>query len=186
MSGLWSGSGISRMRVPGRLTGMNRYWTIYESPLGPLTLTGSADGLARLDFPDRGGPWSAEARDPGPFREAIGQLEEYFAGERRAFAVPLDLPGTAFQRTVWDQLTAIPYGATRAYGELARLIGRPDRARAVGAAVGRTPVPIIVPCHRAVGATGSLTGYRGGLERKRCLLRLEGAAVVGSQLSLVP
>jgi methylated-DNA-[protein]-cysteine S-methyltransferase len=163
---------------------MHTYWTTYESPIGPLTLAGSADGLARIDFPGHGGPFHPERRVPEQFAVAIEQLEQYFAGDRRQFDLPLDLGGTAFQRAVWDQLMAIPYGETRAYGALAATLGRPDRARAVGAAVGRTPVPIIVPCHRAVGAGGSLTGYRGGLERKRTLLELEGAAVVGGQLSL--
>jgi methylated-DNA-[protein]-cysteine S-methyltransferase len=165
---------------------MNTPWTIYESPFGALTLVGGPRGLTRLCFPGRAGPMDDERHDPAPFADAIGQLEEYFAGRRRRFELALDLPGTPFQQAVWGQLAAIPYGETRAYGELARAIGRPDRARAVGAAVGRTPVPIIVPCHRAIGATGNLTGYLGGLALKRALLDLEASASGGRPLPAVP
>jgi methylated-DNA-[protein]-cysteine S-methyltransferase len=159
---------------------MNLNWTIHPSPFGPLTLIGSQDGLARLHFPGQAGSLDEDRRDGEPFRDAVGQLDEYFSGRRRRFELALDLVGTPFQRSVWDQLAEIPCGETRAYGELARAVGRPDRVRAVAAAVGRTPVPIIVPCHRAVGADGSLTGYRGGLRLKRALLHLE-AAVTGSE-----
>ncbi len=148
-------------------------WTTYESPLGPLTLIGGTDGLSELRFPGHGAPLDQARRDREAFEIAIAQLEEYFAGRRRRFELALNLSGTPFQHRVWRELTEIPYGATLSYGELARTIGRPDRARAVGAAVGRTPVPIIVPCHRMVAADGALTGYRGGLARKRALLDLE-------------
>ena len=148
-------------------------WTIYESPVGALTLVGGPRGLIRLCFPGHAGRLDKERHAPGSFADAVAQLEEYFAGRRRGFELDLDLQGTPFQRSVWSQLAAIPYGETRAYGELGRGIGRPDRARAVGAAVGRTPIPIIVPCHRAVGANGALTGYLGGLTVKRGLLDLE-------------
>jgi methylated-DNA-[protein]-cysteine S-methyltransferase len=161
---------------------MTRDWTIYESPLGPLTLAGSHAGLARIDFPGRSAPLAEQLRAPGLFTDAVTQLEEYFAGERTAFDLTLDLGGTPFQRAVWAQLQAIAYGETRAYGQLAGAIGRPDRVRAVGAAVGRTPVPIIVPCHRVVGADGSLTGYGGGVQRKRRLLDLESAVSGGRPL----
>jgi methylated-DNA-[protein]-cysteine S-methyltransferase len=171
-------------------------WTVYESPLGPLTLVGDDDGLRAMYFPGRSGPLDEAARDPGPFSEATTQLTEYFAGDRRRFELALALEGTPFQRRVWAALAEIPYGSTRSYGELAAEIGRLDRVRAVGAAVGRTPVPIIVPCHRVIGADGSLTGYGGGLQRKRALLDLEsrmhgGGAQVGAtawagrQLSLL-
>jgi len=150
-------------------------WTVYESPLGPLTLLGDGDGLRAMYFPGRSGPLDEAIRDAEPFDEATTQLSEYFAGERRHFELALALDGTPFQRRVWAALAEIPYGHTRSYGELAEEIGRPDRVRAVGAAVGRTPVPIIVPCHRVIGADGSLTGYGGGLPRKEQLLRLEGA-----------
>lgn len=102
------------------------------------------------------------------------QLEEYFDGRRRIFELPLDLRGTRFQRDVWNAVAAIPYGHTASYGQIARLIGRPDASRAVGAANGQNPVPIVVPCHRVIGANGSLTGYGGGLPLKRRLLALEG------------
>jgi methylated-DNA-[protein]-cysteine S-methyltransferase len=149
-------------------------WTIYESPLGPLTLVGGPAGLSALDFPGHDAPLDEDRRDPAPFADAVGQLEEYFAGRRVCFDVPLDLAGgTPFQRSVWNALLEIPCGATTTYRALARAVGRPDAVRAVGSAVGRTPVPIIVPCHRALGSDGSLTGYRGGLRRKQALLDLE-------------
>ena len=110
-------------------------------------------------------------------RQAQAQLAEYFAGTRSTFDLPLDLQGgTAFQRSVWDALLAIPRGGTTSYGVLSRSIGQPAAVRAVGAAVGRNPLSIVVPCHRVVGANGSLTGYAGGLERKSALLKLEGVA----------
>jgi methylated-DNA-[protein]-cysteine S-methyltransferase len=148
-------------------------WTVYESPLGPLTLVGGDDGLRALYFPGRSGPLDEAGRDERPFADALVQLAQYFAGERRRFDLALALDGTPFQRRVWAALSEIPYGRTTSYGGVADEIGRPDRVRAVGAAVGRTPVPIIVPCHRVIGADGSLTGYGGGLQRKQALLDLE-------------
>ena len=148
-------------------------WTVVETPLGPLTLAGDHDGLHAVYFRGRSGPLDEAARDAGPFADAVTQLEEYFAGERLGFDLPLVLAGTPFQRRVWEVLQTIEYGATRSYGDVAAEIGRLDRIRAVGAAVGRTPVPIIVPCHRVIGADGSLTGYGGGLQRKQALLDLE-------------
>jgi methylated-DNA-[protein]-cysteine S-methyltransferase len=143
--------------------------TTYHSPIGPLGLTGGPGGLNSIRFDADGEPG-----DPGPLAEAITQLDEYFAGERREFDLEVDLHGTEFQRSVWEQLLMIPYGETVTYGELARRIGaEPERVRAVGGAVGSTPVPIVVPCHRVIGANGSLTGYGGGLPRKRALLDLE-------------
>lgn len=159
---------------------MTPYWTHCESPLGPLTLIGESDRLIALRFPGRAGALPPDQHRPEPLDEAVTQVWEYFAGTRRHFDLRLDLRGTAFQRAVWMQLSAIPYGQTRSYGEVARLIGRPDRARAVGAAVGATPVPIIVPCHRMVSVNGALTGYRGGLHRKRMLLELEHAVSHGA------
>jgi methylated-DNA-[protein]-cysteine S-methyltransferase len=155
---------------------MNQSWTVYECPLGPLTLVGGPDGLRGLWFPGRSGPLDESDRDDERFSEVADQLEEYFAGTRQYFDIGLDLGGTPFQKQVWAQLATIPYGSTRSYGELARAIGRTDRIRAVAASVGRTPVPIIVPCHRAVAANGALTGYLGGLQRKRALLDLEAAS----------
>jgi methylated-DNA-[protein]-cysteine S-methyltransferase len=148
--------------------------------LGPLTLVGDDGALQDLHFPGRGGPLDEAARDDAPFGEAIAQLEEYFAGERRRFDLSLRLEGSPFQRRVWEALRAIPFGVTRSYGALADEIARPDRVRAVGAAVGRVPVPIIVPCHRVIGADGSLTGYGGGLHRKQALLDLECAVSGGT------
>ena len=169
-------------------------WTVYESPLGPLTLLGGQVGLRAMYFPGRSGPLDEAARDPRPFADAIDQLAQYFAGQRRRFELSLSLEGTVFQRRVWAALAEIPFGCTTSYGELAAQICRPDRVRAVGAAVGRTPVPIIVPCHRVIGADGSLTGYGGGLQRKQWLLELESqvrggteppAIWAGRQLSLL-
>ena len=153
-------------------------WTIYESPFGRLALEAGPRGLRGLHFP--GGSGHLDERDRQPAAEAAGvladaatQLAEYFARECSAFELELDLGGTPFQRGVWEQLAQIPYGSTISYTELARRAGRPDRARAAGAAVGRIPVPIVVPCHRVVASNGALTGYRGGLELKRALLELE-------------
>lgn len=160
-------------------------WTICETPLGPLTIIGGPAGVRALRFPGRGDPLDEAARDDDLLHVPVQQLQEYFTGRRRTFTMALDLGGTAFQRRVWARLLAIPYGDTRSYGAIARSIGRPDRARAVGAAVGATPVPIVVPCHRAVGANGDLTGYGGGLHRKRALLDLEAAVSGREPLSAV-
>lgn len=150
-------------------------WDVYESPLGPLILRAGPQGLRAIGWPEAREGLDASHRDPGfgALPVARAQLEEYFAGRRRAFDLPLDLRGTPFQRRVWDELSRIPYGATTSYGQVAERVGRPERARAIGGAVGRTPVPIVVPCHRVVGADGGLTGYGGGLPRKRALLALE-------------
>jgi methylated-DNA-[protein]-cysteine S-methyltransferase len=162
------------------------HWTIYESPLGPLTLVAGPRGLTNLSFPGRLSPPSEAAKRPMP--GVVDQLEAYFAGELRAFDLALDLHGTPLQEAVWQELLAIPYGTTASYGELAGRIDesiyRSDvqpylRARVVGAANGRNPVPIIVPCHRVIGADGSLTGYGGGLRRKQALLDLERRSLAG-------
>lgn len=150
----------------------------YDSPVGPLLLAGDADSLHFLSFP--GGPKAfgrqpSWTEDAAPFREAKAQLAAYFAGELRAFDLPLTLHGTAFQQRVWRALAEIPFGETQSYGELARRLGLPRASRAVGAANGANPLPIVLPCHRVIGANGSLTGFGGGLETKRFLLRLEGA-----------
>jgi methylated-DNA-[protein]-cysteine S-methyltransferase len=152
-------------------------YTQIPSPIGDLTLGADAEGTLTglyMDVPGRPPPISQNARaDAGAFRMVTEQLGEYFAGDRTRFDVPLRTAGTEFQRSVWDALRAIEYGETLSYGEIARRIGRPDEARAVGAANGANPVSIIVPCHRVIGSDGSLTGYGGGLERKRFLLELE-------------
>lgn len=153
---------------------MISYRTI-DSPVGPLTLAGDGSVLTNLRMvdqtyePDRAG-WSP---DPAAFERAVEQLTAYFAGELTDFDLELDLRGTAFQRRVWNALLTIPYGETRSYGEIAEQIGAPGSARAVGWANGHNPIAIVVPCHRVIGAGGSLTGYGGGLERKRALLDLE-------------
>src|SRR3954449_3603076 len=155
-------------------------WDVDESPLGPLTIAAGACGITTLSFPGAGGTaWDERDRDPAALADAVAQLDAYFAGERRAFDLPLDLRGTPFQRRVWARLQRLPYGATVTYTELATAVGRPDVVRAVAAAVGRTPVPIVVPCHRVVGAGGALTGYGGGLERKAALLYLEARVAAG-------
>lgn len=161
-------------------------WTIYESPLGPLTVIGGPAGVRNVHFPGRSPRLREDAQRPMP--EVIDQLEAYFAGERKAFELDLDLRGAPLQKRVWEQLVEIPFGATTSYGELAGRIDDslyPDglepykRVRLVGAAIGRTPTPILVPCHRAIGADGSLTGYGGGLQRKQALLDLESRGAAG-------
>src|SRR3954463_12386033 len=158
-------------------------WDVYESPLGPLTIAAGPSGVTTLSFPGAArSEWDERDRDSAALADAVAQLDAYFAGERRAFDLALDLRGTPFQRRVWAELRRLPYGATVTYTELASAVGRPDvgRARAAGrgpgggraaaGAGGRTPVPIVVPCHRVVGAGGALTGYGGGLHRKGALL----------------
>jgi methylated-DNA-[protein]-cysteine S-methyltransferase len=152
-----------------------RYCTT-ESPAGSLLLAGDEAGLRFLDF-RRGrrplGPgddWREERR---PFRDALAQLQAYFAGRLRRFELSLAPQGTPFQHRVWDALLEIPYGETRSYGELARQIDAPGAARAVGLANGSNPIAIVIPCHRVIGADGRLTGYGGGLDVKRRLLALE-------------
>jgi methylated-DNA-[protein]-cysteine S-methyltransferase len=156
-------------------------WDVYPSPLGPLAVQGGPRGLTALLFPGGADRLDEDTHDPAALSPATTQLDEYFTGKRRAFDLPLDLVGTPFQQRVWHELGRIPYGSTVSYTELARRVGRPGIVRAVGAAVGRTPVPIIVPCHRVLGVDGALTGYGGGLERKRALLDLERGADGGTE-----
>ena len=154
----------------------NRVHTVVYSPVGPLTLVAEDDALAGLYMTDQRHRPAEETfgvPDDSPFGAVIAQLEEYFAGDRTDFELPLNLSGTPFQRTVWTALQGIPYGTTMSYGELADRIGRPTASRAVGLANGKNPVGIVVPCHRVVGASGDLTGYGGGLDRKRQLLDFE-------------
>jgi len=146
-------------------------YTTTDSPIGELLLAGDGAALQLLHMD--GTPAAAWERDDDAFAEVRAQLAEYFAGDRRDFDVDLALAGTPFQQEVWEALRAIPYGETISYGELAQRVERPWASRAVGAANGRNPVAIIVPCHRVIGADGTLTGYGGGLERKRTLLDLE-------------
>ena len=152
------------------------YYCYLETPIGELLLAGDDDALSLVGFPE-----GAMRRDPEPdwiykekpFAAAIRQLNEYFAGERQEFDLPLRLDGTEFQLMVLDELRRIPYGETSSYSDIAERIGRPKAVRAVGSANGRNPIPIIVPCHRVIGASGDLTGFGGGLDTKEALLRLE-------------
>ena len=150
----------------------------FQSPLGPMTLAARGDALVGLWFDGQKHQpspqaWPHDTAHP-VLRQAQAQLAEYFAGQRLVFDLPLDLgAGTQFQQTVWRGLLQIAPGTTTAYGELAKRIGKPLAVRALGAAVGRNPISIIVPCHRVLGADGALTGYAGGLDRKTALLRLE-------------
>ena len=160
-----------------------RRHVVVDSPYGPLTLVAEGDELvclymeAQRHRPDQStfGVLVPEPTEP-PFADTVRQLAEYFAGRRDGFDLPLRLHGTAFQQRVWAALREIPCGETWTYGELAARIGSPTAARAVGLANGKNPIGVIVPCHRVVGADGSLTGYGGGLDRKQALLEHEGAA----------
>jgi methylated-DNA-[protein]-cysteine S-methyltransferase len=162
--------------APARWTAQARI----DTPLGPIRVAATARGLGGLWFVgQRHEPTGIDAPDD-PSHPAIEQAREllaaYWRGEPVAFTLPIDAGGTAFQRQVWDALRLVPRGATTSYGALAAAIGRPCAVRAVGAAVGRNPLSIVVPCHRVIGAAGALTGYAGGLERKRALLAIEGVA----------
>lgn len=156
---------------------MNTYCYV-DSPIGRLLLTSDGTALTGLFMePSRKAQstegWTQDATIK-PLAAAVRQLEEYFAGARREFDLPLRLEGSPFQKRVWRELTEIPYGVTWSYGQLAKRIGNPNASRAVGLANGRNPISILVPCHRVIGADGTLTGYGGGLERKRWLLAHEG------------
>jgi methylated-DNA-[protein]-cysteine S-methyltransferase len=152
-------------------------YTNLDTPLGPLLIAGEIHLLRVIRFPKDGGgakprpDWTRSSL--GVVEEAARQLREYFDGRRTSFHLPLDPEGTAFQRRVWRALEHIPYGTTISYGELARRIGNPAASRAVGAANGRNPIPIVIPCHRVIGADGKLTGFGGGLPLKEALLALE-------------
>ncbi|MGC0772757.1 MAG: methylated-DNA--[protein]-cysteine S-methyltransferase [Candidatus Acidiferrum sp.] len=158
-------------------------YTTMKSPIGPLLLAGGEDGLRFVHFVSGRRPKSPQrdwAENKAAFRIVIRQLEEYFDGKRKEFELPLILEGTEFQLLVWRNLQKIPYGETVSYGQLARRIGRPEAARAVGLANGSNPIPIIIPCHRVIGSKGDLTGFGGGLPVKKKLLVLE-----SRQLSLL-
>lgn len=152
------------------------YYCYLDTPIGELLLAGDDDALSLVSFPA-----GSMRRDPEPdwiynekpFVAARRQLTEYFAGERREFDLPLKLSGTEFQMSVLEALQQIPYGETTSYAEIAERVGRPKAVRAVGAANGRNPIPIIVPCHRVIGSHGELTGFGGGLDTKKALLKLE-------------
>jgi methylated-DNA-[protein]-cysteine S-methyltransferase len=148
-------------------------YRVVDSPVGGLRLAASEKGLTAITWHDAG----ANGEDRSPVCETLQQAErelhEYFAGQRRVFSIPLDMQGTEFQLAVWRALLEIPFGTTRSYGQLASRLGNPQAYRAVGAANGRNPIPIVVPCHRVIGSTGKLTGFGGGLPTKEFLLRLE-------------
>jgi methylated-DNA-[protein]-cysteine S-methyltransferase len=161
--------------------------TTITSPIGRLLLTGDERvlrGLYMLDGPKSFAVDPAWTEDAAAFAPVIEQLEQFFGGERTTFDVDVELAGTPFQQRVWGALRDIPYGQTISYGELARRIDQPSAVRAVGLANGRNPVSVIVPCHRVIGANGTLTGYGGGVERKRLLLDLEARATVPRLLEL--
>ena len=158
-----------------------RRHSVIDSPYGPLTLVaedGVLCGLYMTDQRHRPAEETFGPLDASPFAQTEEELEAYFAGELRQFTVPLHLKGTPFQLTVWNHLRTIPYGETRTYGQLAEALGNRGASRAVGLANGKNPIGIIVPCHRVIGATGSLTGYGGGLPRKQRLLALESGAAL--------
>lgn len=151
-------------------------YDIAESPIGPLLLVASVRGVRRIAFPRNGRvvmPETGLRRDAERLADAVAQLHAYLAGARLDLDFARDAQGTAFQHSVWDALCAIPAGETVSYGELARRIGRPSASRAVGAANGANPLPIVVPCHRVIGSDGTLTGFGGGLPAKRWLLEHE-------------
>jgi len=156
------------------------HYTYVDTPIGALLVAGSAEGICEIHFagalprPD----WTL---DDGALAYAAAQLHAYFAGERQAFDLPLQPAGTEFQRAVWTRLCAIPFGETTTYSAIAHAIGRPDAVRAVGAANGANPIPVVVPCHRVIGKSGALTGFGGGMEVKRWLLDHE-ARVAGRLL----
>jgi methylated-DNA-[protein]-cysteine S-methyltransferase len=164
-----------------------RFFTTVSSPVGRLTLVAAGDRLVALTFDDD--PHAARARgdaarDDRRLRAGATQLEEYFAGTRTAFDLSLAPEGTAFQQKVWAALRRIPFGETASYGQLACAIGTPAASRAIGGANHRNPIAIIIPCHRVIGGDGSMTGYGGGLRRKRLLLDLEARVAASGQLEL--
>ncbi|MDP8979169.1 MAG: methylated-DNA--[protein]-cysteine S-methyltransferase [Acidobacteriota bacterium] len=152
-------------------------YSYLDTPIGRLLIAGDEDAVRRIDFPRDGKPGRPEAgweeSERGAVGETIRQLREYFEGGRSEFELPLAPAGTQFQKAVWCRLREIPYGETISYGELAKRVGNPKASRAVGAANGQNPIPIVIPCHRVIGANGKLTGFGGGLPVKEALLALE-------------
>ncbi len=166
-------------RVDGNITIMSdciRYYTYMDSPVGRLMLTGQQSFLMTIEFPEEGlvrTPQDKWLRDDNLLTKTVGQLNEYFSGSRKKFSVAIHPQGTDFQKKVWDILQDIPYGETISYGEVASRLGQPTASRAVGAANNANPLPIIVPCHRVIGADGSMVGFGGGIGIKLKLLELE-------------
>ena len=158
---------------------MQQFFKWIESPIGPLKLVASDGGLMAILWKSEKRRWrhldapQIESDDHPVLRQAEGELAEYFAGDRKTFDVPLVLDGTGFQKSVWRRMLEIPYGSVLSYGDIARMIGNPNAVRAVGAAVGMNPIAIMAPCHRVLGSSGTLTGFAGGLEAKKGLLKVE-------------
>ena len=152
--------------------------TYTQSPVGPLQLKAIDEGLTAINYMDDTPSESLDQHQHPVLTKAVDQLNEYFEGNRKSFDIPLVLAGTNFQQTVWKKLQKIPYGQTITYRELAANLGDPQKARAVAGANGLNPIPIIVPCHRVIGADNKLTGYSGGIEKKQFLLQLEGALLL--------
>jgi methylated-DNA-[protein]-cysteine S-methyltransferase len=148
-------------------------YTHVDTPIGKLTVVAAGTGIRRILWEGEAPPEGAVEGGSDILDAAVTQIREYFSGARTTFDLPLDLGGTPFQQKVWRELGSIPFGTTISYGEQARRIGRPQAARAVGAANGRNPVPVVLPCHRVIGSGGALTGFGGGLDTKRTLLRHE-------------
>jgi methylated-DNA-[protein]-cysteine S-methyltransferase len=155
-------------------------FTFLDTPIGTILVAGDADAVHEIHFAGAS-PQEGWERDDDALKYATVQLRSYFAGKRREFELPLAPRGTEFQRAVWEALQQIPYGDTTTYAELARTIGKPNAVRAVGAANGANPIPIVIPCHRVIGSSGALTGFGGGLSTKRWLLDHE-AHVAGQRL----
>lgn len=165
----------------------DRVYTMSEGPLGLVVIAADGGKITSISLRDRDAPPSFEperVRDDAAFAHARAELEAYFAGTLRDFTLPLAPEGTPFQRRVWDALCRIPYGETTTYGEIAAALGIPRSSRAVGAAIGRNPIAIVIPCHRVIGRNGSLTGYAAGVERKRWLLAHEAKVAGTSSLAL--
>jgi methylated-DNA-[protein]-cysteine S-methyltransferase len=157
-------------------------WSVIATPVGDLMVVGDADWLHYVNLPgsfDERGYDPARRGMPDAVDEAVRQIDVYFSGELRAFQLPLQPVGTAFQERVWFALAEIPYGKTESYGQLAERVGNPKACRAVGLANGRNPIPLVLPCHRVIGSNGSLTGYGGGLTLKKWLLDHEAAVLAG-------
>ena len=155
------------------------YYTYVDSPIGPFFLAGDGTSLRKASFStgkQQRQPEEGWVRDPAPLSYAVEQIEEYFAGERTRFDLPLEIVGTEFQKDVWQVLRSIPFGETWSYGRVAKSLGKPGASRAVGAANAANVLPLIIPCHRVIGGDGTLTGFGGGLDTKKWLLDFEGAA----------
>lgn len=148
--------------------------TLYYSPLGLIKIIANASGIIQIDFVDKKMKTVSQKTENKHLKECIKQIDEYFQGKRKKFELKLNLQGTDFQKIVWKELLKIPFGKTISYGEVAKRIKNPKAVRAVGQAIGKNPISIVVPCHRVIGSDGNLTGYASGLHRKKWLLKHEG------------